>query len=230
MLGQSLQEKIAASYVCFDNLLREFAVESIFVAWTGGKDSTVLVSLWKSYLEQNGLEGKNHLQALSIDTGCKFSEVLRFRDELAAEWGVLLKVIRPNADDLAFGPDPQNPVACCRRLKIKPLQLAVEQLGVGVLMTGIRHDEHHSRQIDSWRELRQGPDYVQAHPVLHWSEMDIWAYHLQEGLPYCELYDQGFRSLGCRPCTTPGGEPAERSGRNQEKENQLHVLRSLGYF
>jgi len=200
------------------------------MAWTGGKDSTTVLSLWKRYLERRGLKNRHPLQALSLDTGCKFSDVIDFRDELAREWDVVLKVIRPHADDLALGPDPLNPVSCCRRLKIKPLQRAIEQLGVGVLVTGIRHDEHHSRQIHAWREHRQEPEYVQAHPILHWSEMDIWSYHLQEGLAYCQLYDQGYRSLGCRPCTTRGSEGPERSGRNQEKENQLHVLRSLGYF
>lgn len=226
----SLQEKIEASWACFDHLLQESSPERIVVAWTGGKDSTTVLSLWKTYLEKTGLNKRHPLQALSLDTGCKFSDVLAFRDALALEWDVTLQVIRPSADALALGPDPQNPVVCCRRLKIKPLHQAIERLGVAVLVTGIRHDEHHSRQIDSWREQRQEPDYVQAHPLLHWSEMDIWSYHLQEGLGYCPLYDQGYRSLGCRPCTTRGSEVDERSGRNQKKENQLHVLRSLGYF
>ena len=225
----TLSEKKNLTFRYFEALLQEFSLETIFVAWTGGKDSSVVLSLWRQFLSTRPGTSSAPVQALNIDTGLKFPEVLAFRDSQATEWDVQVHVVRPDARDLAIGPNPEDPVACCQRLKILPLLRAVQDLGVAVLMTGIRHDEHRSRQIDSWRELRHDPEYVQAHPVLHWSEMDIWAHHLQEGLAYCDLYDRGYRSLGCRPCTRDS-EFSERSGRNQDKEDQLHVLRSLGYF
>ena len=225
----TLSEKKIQTFECFEVLIQEFSVEEIFVAWTGGKDSTVVLSLWIQFLGTRMGRASRPVKALNIDTGCKFPEVMAFRDRQAAQWGLQLEVLHPDTRDLAMGPEPEDPVACCRRLKVEPLRQAVQNLGVAVLMTGIRHDEHHSRRIETWRELRQDPEYVQVHPVLHWNEMDIWAHHLQEGLPYCELYDQGYRSLGCRPCTRCS-ETDERSGRNQDKEDQLHVLRSLGYF
>jgi phosphoadenosine phosphosulfate reductase len=54
---------------------------------------------------------------------------------------------------------------------------------------------------------------------------------MDRGLPYCELYDLGYRSLGCVPCTAKGDVlGAERAGRDQDKERRLSMLHSLGYF
>ena len=80
-------------------------------------------------------------------------------------------------------------------------------------------------------EARHDPDYFQANPILAWTEMDVWAQTMAAGLPYCELYNQGYRSLGCMPCTAksrPGQD--ERSGRDQDKESRMASLRALGYF
>ncbi|MCF8104760.1 MAG: phosphoadenosine phosphosulfate reductase family protein [Desulfohalobiaceae bacterium] len=229
MSGLTLEQKIETSYRCFDQILLEHDAARIQVAWTGGKDSTVVLYLWRRYLLSQGLHGPLPLKGLSLDTGLKFPEVLLFRDELAKSWDVELTVVEPEAEAAALGPDPEDPVNCCRRLKILPLQKAVEELSVSALLTGIRHDEHQSRRAKSRSEVRHRPEYVQVHPVLHWTEMDIWAFHLSEDIPYCGLYDQGYRSLGCRPCTRES-RSTERSGRNQDKEARLEMLRSLGYF
>lgn len=229
MSNETLQEKIETSYGCFEQILQENRLDQIQVAWTGGKDSTVVLYLWRRFLQQRAAQARFPLQAVNLDTGLKFFEVLRFRDELAKSWEVRLRVIEPEAAAKATGPDPGDPVNCCRRLKIQPLRKAVQDLGVSVLLTGIRHDEHPSRTGTAWREIRHDPDYIQVHPILHWTEMDVWAFHLAEDIPYCELYDQGYRSLGCRPCTHTSLR-GERSGRNQDKESRLELLRSLGYF
>jgi phosphoadenosine phosphosulfate reductase len=122
-------------------------------------------------------------------------------------------------------------VACCRKLKIEPLQRAIRDLGVAVLLTGVRADEHTNRADRKWREERTEPAHTLAHPLLHWTEMDIWAFAMDQGLPYCELYDQGYRSLGCAPCTAKGDAfGQERAGRDQDKESRMAMLHSLGYF
>jgi len=93
----------------------------------------------------------------------------------------------------------------------------------------VRADENPARQGLALLEERQG--YLQANPILHWTEMDVWAHTTQRGLPYCALYDQGYRSLGCVPCTrlaAPG--LGERGGRDAEKEARMAELHALGYF
>lgn len=206
--------------------------EPIAVAWTGGKDSTVVLHLWKSYLELCGRIDFMHLVAINIDTGLKFPEIIAFRDMLAREWGVMLHVARPQVSLQGY-PVARDPASCCAELKIAPLRSVLQNQGFEALLTGLRRDEHPERAGRKWLEQRENPKHLQCNPILEWSEMDVWSYIMDKGLGFCELYAQGYRSLGCMPCTAaPGQETGqgERGGRNQSKEAQLEQLRSLGYF
>jgi phosphoadenosine phosphosulfate reductase len=224
-----LHEKILQSRYVLEQILAEHGPQRTAVAWTGGKDSTVVLWLWRSLLRERDMAP---CWAVNLDTGLKFPEVLSLRDQMAREWEIDLHVQRPDIplDDY---PVAQDKLACCRDLKIIPLQRAVGDLGLSALLTGLRRDESASRSRRKSMESREAPDYLQVNPILEWTEMDIWACIMEQGLPYCTLYAQGYRSLGCMPCTVApdqaaGGE--ERSGRNQDKERQMETLRSLGYF
>jgi len=225
-----LDAKIAHSAGLMSGMLEMYPPEYIYVAWTGGKDSTVVLALWREVLRNKGKEASLVLapQAVSIDTGVKFPEVMGFRDRIAMQWDVDVKVIRPNVD-IASYPVAEDPVACCAELKIKPLQKAIEDFEIDLLITGIRRDEHPSRAGRKYMEVRDDPDHTLLNPILEWTEMDIWSFITMHQIPHCELYDQGYRSLGCRPCTVKG-ESSEREGRNSEKERNLEQLTSMGYF
>ena len=200
--------------------------KDIFVAWSGGKDSTVVLWVWREFLiKEFGFDGK--VKALSIDTGLKFQEVIDHRDQLAKSLNVDLYVIRPEVDINLF-PVAKDPVKCCNELKIKPLKRFIKEHKIKVLITGIRADENPARNM-SWFEKRKDPAYIQLNPILHWSEMDVWSFHMLKKIPYCVLYDKGYRSLGCKPCTKKSYEE-ERDGRNREKEKKMEMLRRLGYF
>ena len=223
----TLEEKIEHTRNYLRRALSMADSSRIAVAWTGGKDSTIALALWRETLGEQG-PGSPSLLALNLDTGLKFPEVLAFRDRIAADWDVSLSIIRPDVDLDAY-PVAQDAVQCCTDLKIRPLQQAIAASGISLLLTGIRADEHPEREVSSWLEEKHDPGYTMIHPLIQWTEMDIWSFTLQHGLPYCALYDYGYRSLGCRPCTRPSDQD-ERSGRDQNKEDKLHVLRSLGYF
>ena len=220
-----LEVKIERARTELKKIVAEYGTDNISVAWTGGKDSTVTLHLWKEVLTELGVE---RVTALNIDTGCKFNEVLTLRDSLALEWGIDLTVVRPEVD-LAQYPIAQDKVTCCSDLKVEPLNRGVKQQDIEVLLTGIRKDEHPDRNRPM-REQRERPDCLMMHPVLDFNEMDIWAYTMQNNIPYCPLYDSGYRSLGCVPCTQPSTSKDERAGRNNEKEEKMEMLRSLGYF
>ncbi len=222
----TLDEKVQNLAEQMTNLLLKFDPFKIAVAWTGGKDSTVVLAVWREVLKGQGL---NFPVAVSIDTGVKFPEVMSFRDELAKEWNINLKVLRPEVDINSY-PAAKDAVTCCRDLKIIPLQKGIVDHNIQVLITGIRRDEHPSRIKREAVEYRENPDHIISNPILEWTEMDIWSFITMHSIPHCELYDQGYRSLGCKPCTVLGEGDSERQGRNEEKEKNLELLTSLGYF
>lgn len=221
----TLESKIETTEALLLGLLKHDPA-SIRVAWTGGKDSTVVLFLWKTVLEHHDL---GPARAISLDTGCKFPEVMAFRDCMAGEWGVDLLVARPEVD-LATYPLAVDKVACCLDLKVKPLQKAIGATETAFLLTGLRRDEHPDRAARRDLEPRHTPPHTMVNPILDWTETDIWAFHTMFDLAHCELYDRGYRSLGCRPCTEKGNGVSERSGRSGEKEKNMAVLTSLGYF
>ncbi|MBI9109781.1 phosphoadenosine phosphosulfate reductase family protein [Maridesulfovibrio ferrireducens] len=221
-----LDEKVADTASKMKTVLLEHDPSKIAVAWTGGKDSTVVLAIWREVLKAEGLF--NPL-SFSIDTGVKFPEVMAFRDRLAQEWDIDLKVLRPEVNIKTY-PVAKDTVSCCRDLKIKPLQKALAEYDIQVLITGIRRDEHPSRSTREAFEKRENPDHILLNPILEWTEMDIWSFITMHAIPYCELYDQGYRSLGCQPCTVLGDGGSERQGRSEDKEKNLELLTSLGYF
>ncbi|GAB7023100.1 phosphoadenosine phosphosulfate reductase family protein [Salidesulfovibrio brasiliensis] len=225
MVEKSLPAKIARSEEILQPYL-ENSVKEVAVAWTGGKDSTVLLALWRALLDHAGL---GPLRAITVDTGVKFPEVIAFRTELAKRWGVELHVARPEVDTAAY-PVARDPLECCRTLKVEPLMRAIERTGTRVLLSGIRRDEHPDRKGREPVEPRTDPDHILVNPLLDWTETDVWASHDLLGIPYCSLYAMGYRSLGCMPCTAFSSVGPERAGRASAKEQVLRDLTALGYF
>lgn len=227
MTSLSLDQKMSATESVLAQLLETSDSERIRVAWTGGKDSTLVLYIWKALCDHHGL---GPVRAINLDTGCKFPEIISFRDSLAAEWGIDLHVAVPEVQ-LEGYPLAEDVVSCCRDLKVEPLKKAIRQTGATHLITGIRRDEHPDRVNRQLMEKRDDPPHVMVNPILDWTETDIWAFHARFGLPHCELYDRGYRSLGCQPCTArPGTGEGERGGREASKEAAMKTLMSLGYF
>jgi len=233
--GAPLADKLARSRELLVAVNAHLPPERVAVAYTGGKDSGVALTLWRETLAKHE---RGPLRALSVDTGLKFPQVTAFRDQLCADWAVELSIARPQVDLSAY-PVAQDTIACCRDLKIAPLGRAIRETGTLALLTGLRRDEHPSRAARPYAELRAAmangpehcPEYWQVNVILDWTEMDVWAFVTGENLPYCELYHEGYRSLGCMPCTRKAGQDeSERAGRDPNKERNLEALKALGYF
>ena len=120
----------------------------------------------------------------------------------------------------------------------------VEDNGVKAVFQGLRWDEQSARQKDDYIDDVAAGNLVPAHtrirPILHFSERDIWDATLHFGIPYCPLYEKGYRSLGAKttslkmsdvPAWTQDLEHTEeRAGRRQDKEKTMARLRQLGYM
>ena len=220
----TLAEKIEESSTILRYAIDKFG-ESLALAFSGGKDSLVVLHLTRSLCDDTV-----PFPVLSIDTTLKFPETIQFRDKIASLWNLNLIVLKnPEAAQvIGIIKDKQS---CCHALKIQPLKEAIIKYKIKGLITAIRWDEQEARTMEEPLSPRENPPHTRIHPILHFTEADIWDYIHAFNLPYCELYDQGYRSLSCIPCTTKGQrDSSEREGRSPDKEALMKNLRLLGYF
>ena len=240
------------------------------ILWSTGKDSTT--SLW---LCKKAFFGKIPFPVIHIDTGYKFSEIYKFRDKIAKEWKLNLLVAK-NEDAIEKEMSPEKGrFECCTQLKTEALKDLIKKEKFDALILSIRRDEHGIRGKERYFSPRDeefkwdyknqpaemwdlyvkpAEDYshMRVHPILHWTEFEVWQYVRQEGLPVNPLYfakeGKRYRSLGCQPCTVPipssaktieelveelrTSKTAERAGRAQDKEKayMMQKLRALGYM
>ncbi|MGQ9509704.1 MAG: phosphoadenosine phosphosulfate reductase family protein [Thermodesulfobacteriota bacterium] len=121
----------------------------------------------------------------------------------------------------------------------------IERNGIRGIFQGLRWDEHPARFNDEYFELKEGgelvPEHTRIRPILHFTEKDLWDTYAAFRIPYCVLYERGYRSLGARTTSriSMEGVPAwkqdlenteERVGRHQDKEKAMERLRKLGYM
>ncbi|MCZ7662194.1 MAG: phosphoadenosine phosphosulfate reductase family protein [Thermoleophilia bacterium] len=115
------------------------------------------------------------------------------------------------------GPIPDKlyetePDRCCEILKVGPTRQAVEEMGVTCWVTGLRCTEGRTRT--DFREIEErDPGLVKLNPILLWHEREVWQYLALNRVPVNPLYAQGYRSLGCAPCTRISTGANERAGR-----------------
>ncbi len=190
----------------------EWAIEryapKIALSCSFGKDSTVLLHMATRVYPE--------IPVLYLNTGLEFPETLEFRDKLVAEWSLNLREYTPRVtyEELAaeHGNDvySKNPKLCCECLKVEPVKRALD--GLDAWITGLRRDETEFRKNIKIIEDHNG--IVKINPLANWTEKEIWNYLKENNIPYNPLYNQGFRSLGCMPCTRDGrwGQ-FERAGR-----------------
>jgi len=167
-----------------------------------------------------------------LDTGYHFAEVYEYRDRMAAEWGMNLQSLLPELtvqeQELQFGIlNQSDPARCCGMRKVKPLFAALE--GYGLWFTGLRREQAKSRaalsEVDDFT-LPTGKKIRKISPLTEWSTKDVWTYALQHEIPLLSLYDKGYTSIGCEPCTSLPLDPNDpRSGRwgGQKQECGIHL-------
>jgi phosphoadenosine phosphosulfate reductase len=113
------------------------------------------------------------------------------------------------------------------------------------IFQGLRWDEHPARFDDPYFEHKEGsdlsPEHTRIRPILHFTEKDLWDTYAAFQIPYCVLYERGYRSLGAKTTSliSVEGLPAwkqdlenteERTGRRQDKEKAMERMRKLGYM
>ena len=165
------------------------------------------------------------IPVLFLDTVHHFAQTLEYRDEIARRWNLNLVTLR------AVEPSPglwqKDTKACCGRHKVEPLFAALANYDVW--FTGLRRGQSASRAaLAEVEPFRVSPerDLRKVSPLAGWSTKDVWSYAKAHDIPLLPLYELGYTSVGCEPCTTLPLDPAnERSGRwqGQKLECGIHI-------
>jgi len=164
---------------------------------------------------------KPDVPVYTIDTDYLFPETLALRDILVARYKLNLKVVKPlltiAEQERRYGAKlyETDPDLCCALRKVEPNRRAIA--GLDAWIAGLRRDQSPVRtntDILERFEHDDGKPYVKVHPLANWTRRNTWDYVWNKGVPYNELLDRGYKSIGCWPCTRPvaAGEH-ERAGR-----------------
>jgi phosphoadenosine phosphosulfate reductase len=178
------------------------------------------------------------VRVLTLDTGRLPEETYQVIEAVRAGMGLRVEVISPDPDELAamvarhgpnlFHKDPALRQLCCQVRKVAPLDRALA--GVGAWATGLRRDGGAARSGTPTVELDAAHGgIVKLNPLADWTRDQVWAYLRTHRLPVNPLYERGYTSIGCAPCTRPTrpGED-ERAGRwwweaDPDRECGLHA-------
>lgn len=183
-------------------------------------------------LAKLALEFDPNLPVLFLDTGYHFAETYEYRDRIAREWGMNLINLLPEQtvaqQESQFGILYQTaPDQCCKLRKVEPLFKAVANYGVWI--TGMRREQAKTRaalEESAMFTLPGGKQVLKLAPLASWSTRDVWYACEQLSIPLLSLYDRGFSSIGCEPCTSLPVDPNDpRSGRwaGRKVECGIHI-------
>jgi phosphoadenosine phosphosulfate reductase len=165
------------------------------------------------------------IPVLFLDTFHHFDEVYRYRDDLAERWKLNLHILRAAEPSPGLWQSSTN--ACCARHKSEPLFEALENYDMW--FTALRRDQSPSRshlQIAEPSTLPTGHTVTKVSPLADWTMTEVKAYATDHNIPLLSLYDEGFTSIGCEPCTSLPDDPNNpRSGRwrGEKVECGIHI-------
>ena len=165
------------------------------------------------------------IPVLFLDTVHHFEDTYRYRDEISGRWN--LNLVNLRAEEPAPGLWREDTHACCARHKVGPLFAALA--GYDVWFTALRRDQSPTRanlaDVEPFT-LGNGTVLRKVSPLAAWTAKDVWTYARAHGIPLLPLYEQGYTSIGCEPCTSPPLDPDDpRSGRwgGAKRECGIHI-------
>jgi len=170
-------------------------------------------------------EVKPDIPVLFLETFHHFPQTLAYRDEIAAKWN--LNLINLKAPEPSIGLWQTSTDDCCARHKVGPLFGALE--GYDTWFTGLRREQSPSRANLQHVEpftLTSGTPLRKVSPLAEWTMKDVWQYAKAYNIPLMPLYELGYSSIGCEPCTSLPLDPSNpRSGRwqGQKLECGIHI-------
>jgi phosphoadenosine phosphosulfate reductase len=202
---------------------------NIALAWSGAEDIAVADMMIKINPEA---------RIFTLDTGRLNPETYDLIDRVRDKYGINIEVMFPSSAEVEemvhtkgmnlFYQSVENRKLCCSIRKVKPLKRILSSLDAWI--TGLRRDQAVTRTALNKVEIDDAfSGIVKVNPIADWSHEDVWDYIRKNDVPYNELHDNGYPSIGCAPCTraVKAGEDI-RAGRwwwesPDTKECGLHV-------
>ena len=200
--GLNFAQKVDRSLGLIREAYQEFG-DRLVVANSLGKDSVAVWHLAKQVSAD--------IRGFIVTTRFKPAETVKFMKEEVARYPELrvFSSDDPLPDEKLYQTAPD---LCCEILKVRPTRRAIEEMGVGCWVTGLRCTEGRTRT--DYREIEERDQgLLKLNPILLWHEREVWQYLALNGVHVNPLYAQGYRSLGCWPCTHISNDPNERAGR-----------------
>ncbi len=173
------------------------------------------------------------IPVLFLETGYHFAATYAYRDRMAAEWNLnlvnLSAAMSVREQESQFGILNQtDPGRCCAIRKVEPLMSALENYAVW--LTGLRREQSPTRAnlaaVEQHR-LPTGRVIRKVNPLAEWKWNEVWSYLAVHEIPHLPLYDEGYMSIGCEPCTAKPIDPDNpRSGRwsGRKLECGIHTV------
>lgn len=197
----NFKEKVERSLQLIDEAYKKFG-DGLVVANSLGKDSVAVWDLAKRVSPK--------IRGFIVTTRFKPKETKEFMKETVSKYPEI-KVYENNEKipDQLYKTDPDK---CCDILKVEPTRWAVKEMKVTCWVTGLRCTEGRTRT--DFKEVEErDKGLFKLNPILIWKEREIWQYLALHRIPVNPLYSEGYRSLGCEPCTRITNDEDERGGR-----------------
>jgi len=219
----SLDRKIEEAASLIDGVCAENAAEAC-VTCSFQTECMVLVDLVIAH--------RPDIPVLFLETGYHFPETYAYRDQMTEHLHLNLVNLASKQtveeQESQFGILYQNaPDRCCGMRKVEPLFRGLDDYGVW--FTALRREQSPTRanlqSVDHFR-LPTGKQLLKVSPLAAWTNADVWAYLKRRDIPVLPLYQQGYTSIGCAPCTALPSDPENmRSGRwvGKKLECGIHI-------
>jgi phosphoadenosine phosphosulfate reductase len=223
-MSAALEEKTAAARSLVNQQIAAARSDEICVTSSFQAEDMVVVHMVREVI--------GNVPVIFLDTGYHFAETYAYRDRLTEEWNLNLVNVLPSLtvaeQESQFGILNQTaPDRCCGMRKVGPLFASLEPYRLW--FTGLRREQAKTRAnlqaVDSFT-LPTGKQLQKVSPLADWSTRDVWHYAELHAIPLLSLYEKGYTSIGCEPCTSLPFDPNDpRSGRwgGRKQECGIHV-------
>lgn len=214
-ISTALAAKVANAVSVLQQAVAEYNEGKVEFANSLGAEDVVITDLISKHAPDLGM--------FVLDTGRLPEETLKLLADVQALYGNLkVQVYYPEAADVeayvaehginAFYGSQDLRKGCCSVRKIKPLKRALSSLDAWI--TGLRREQSVTRDEIGFKEFDEGNQLDKFNPLADWSEQDVWDYIKAFKVPYNELHDKNYPSIGCAPCTRAIAEGEDvRAGR-----------------